>query len=242
MRIGLAQTKAVRGDIQANIENHIHFIQRAIQLNTGLVIFPELSITGYEPDMAQELSTRIEDEIFNPFQEFSDTHDIIIGVGMPLKTTDGVTISMLIFQPHQSRLEYSKQILHPDELPYFKSGSQQPSLSIQKKRIALGICYETLQREHLTKAKENNAEIYIASVSKPDRGTDRAYLHFPVVAKEFKMTILMVNSVGFCDNFHSNGRSSIWDSEGQLIGELDNANEGLLIYDTDIETVISIQS
>ena len=115
-------------------------------------------------------------------------------------------------------------------------------MSIQKKRIALGICYETLQREHFTKAKENNAEIYIASVSKPDRGTDRAYLHFPVVAKEYKMTILMVNSVGFCDNFHSNGRSSIWDSEGQLIDELDNANEGLLIYDTETETVISTQS
>ncbi|MFN0199912.1 MAG: nitrilase-related carbon-nitrogen hydrolase [Bacteroidia bacterium] len=101
------------------------------------------------------------------------------------------------------------------------------------KQIALGICYETLQRAHFVKAKENEAELYIASASKPDRGTDKAYLHFPSIAKEFKTPILMSNSVGYCDNFLSNGLSSVWNKEGKLIGQLDKENQGLLIYDTE---------
>ncbi|MEN0051486.1 MAG: GNAT family N-acetyltransferase, partial [Bacteroidota bacterium] len=41
--------------------------------------------------------------------------------------------------------------------------------------------------------------------------------------------------IGFCDNFLSNGQSAVWSKEGGLVDSLDNENEGLLLYDTELE-------
>ena len=46
----------------------------------------------------------------------------------------------------------------------------------------------------------------------------------------------MSNSIGFCDNFLSVGQSAIWNKNGELINQLDDKNEGLLIFDTKLET------
>ena len=235
MKICIVQTKSEKKKVQANIENHLKMIRKAIKFNIDLIVFPELSITNYEPKLAEEFATDITDHIFNPFQDLSDTHQITIGVGMPTKSKGGINISMLIFQPNKEGISYSKCALHPDELPYFVPGNMEVYLNIKGKKIALGICYETLQRKHFVKAIENKADIYIASVSKSDKGTDKAYLHFSSIAREFKTPILMSNSVGQSENFLSNGLSSVWNRKGELIGKLDKVNQGVIIYDTESE-------
>lgn len=240
MKICIAQIKSERGNVKKNIESHLKFVDRAIDLNSDLIVFPELSVTNYEPELANKLATDIKDTIFSPFQELSNKKLITIGIGMPTKASDGINISMLIFQPNKERIVYSKHILHSDEIPYFVSSNNQPFLKIKEKNIALGICYETLRREHFLKAKENNADLYIASVAKPDRGTDKAYLHFSSVAKEFETPILMCNSISFSHNFVANGLSSVWNKSGELLGQLDKENQGLLIYDTETEKVITV--
>ncbi|NRA94070.1 MAG: carbon-nitrogen hydrolase family protein [Psychroserpens sp.] len=237
MRICIAQTKSKKGDLKENLQNHLRFIEHAIQLHSDVIIFPELSLTNYEPQLANDLAKDPNDPMFDPFQELADLNQITIGVGIPTRGMDGICISMLIFQPETARIVYSKRILHADELPYFVSGKQQPTMEIKNEVIALGICYETLQREHFIEAKENNADFYIASVSKPDKGTNHAYLHFPEIAKEFNTPILMSNAVGPSDDFISNGLSSVWDKNGELLGQLDSENQGLLIYDSDNEII-----
>ena len=236
MKICIAQIKSIRGEVHKNIQHHIEVIHQAIHFGIDLIVFPELSITGYEPELAKQLAVDYKDEMFNPFQQLSDEHTICIGVGMPTKNDDGICISMLIFQANKPQMVYTKRILHADELPYFVSGKDQPFLQIEDKKIALGICYETLQREHFENAVENHAAIYIASVAKPDRGVEKAYIHFPSVAHEFNLPVLMCNCVGFYDNFLSNGSSSIWNNNGELIAQLDDQNQGLLVYNVDIES------
>ena len=56
MRIAVAQTKPVKGDMQHNVDQHKKLIAVAIANKADLVIFPELSITGYEPALAKDLS------------------------------------------------------------------------------------------------------------------------------------------------------------------------------------------
>ncbi len=236
MKICIAQTHSFKGKVNKNIKNHLRIIERAIELNSDLIFFPELSITGYEPNLAKELATDVENNIFNPFQTLSDKKEITIGIGMPTNGIDGINISMLIFQPNKKSIVYSKQILHSDELPYFINGNTQISLNIKEKRIAIGICYETLQREHFVNAKQNYADIYIASVAKPKTGVEKAYLHFPKIANEFNTPILMSNCVGNCNNFISIGKSTVWNKDGKLMEQLDDKNQGVLIYDTELET------
>tara|TARA_R110002167_G_scaffold328783_1_gene535309 strand:+ start:1524 stop:2768 length:1245 start_codon:yes stop_codon:yes gene_type:complete len=237
MKICIAQTKSEKGKVQENIQNHLRIVERVIKSNADLIIFPELSITNYEPDLAKEFATDIENSIFNPFQELSDHNKITIGIGMPTNSTGGVNISMLIFQPNEKRVVYSKQMLHSDELSYFVCGNDQVILDIKGKKIAIGICFETLQLEHFLNTNRKGADIYIASVAKPKGGIKKAYNHFPKIAKEFNTPILMSNCVGYCDNFMSVGQSAIWNENGELIEHLDNENQGILIYDTETEFV-----
>jgi predicted amidohydrolase/GNAT superfamily N-acetyltransferase len=236
MKICIAQTESIKGDIQRNIKSHLDIIRRAIHLEADLIIFPELSITGYEPLLASRLATHPANRIFDPFQAISNQYKITIGVGMPVRTIDGITISMFIFQPNTEVVVYSKQILHADELPYFVCGTCQTILHIKGKKIAIGICYETLQRSHFVESRQNGAELYIASVAKPKEGIIRAYDHFAKISKEFGTPILMSNCIGYCDNFMSQGQSAAWNSHGELVAHLDSTNEGILIYETALET------
>lgn len=231
MKIALAQIKLFKGNITKNIALHQAAIASAVAQKADAIFFPELSLTGYEPTLTNELKIELTDERLLAFQEISDTKNIIIGIGAPLNFEKGVQIAMLIFQPNRSVLAYAKQFLHEDELPYFISGDKQVFIENGDWKIAPAICYESLQTAHLDHVLAKKATIYLASVAKPQRGIDKANPYFSKMAKEKRITILMVNSVGFCDNFESAGQSAIWNVNGELQGQLSETEVGILIYD-----------
>jgi predicted amidohydrolase len=238
MKICVAQIRPIKGEIDKNIEIHKKFIDLAISKDADMIFFPELSLTGYEPKLAKNLATTQDDNRFDDFQNISDSHNITIGVGMPTKSNSDILISMVIFQPHESRHTYSKQILHSDEVPYFVNGQQQIILTTKKKKIAPAICYESLQPEHAERVFKKGVEIYTASVAKSVNGVAKAFKHYPEIAKKYSMTVLMSNCLGQCDDFESVGKSAIWNKNGLLVGQLNETAEGILIYDTDAEKVI----
>jgi predicted amidohydrolase len=238
MKISVAQTKPIKGDIPANIETHKKLIALAILHNADTIFFPELSITGYEPELAKELAKNQDDREFDDFQEISNKHKITIGIGMPTKKNSRIKISMIIFQPDTPRQIYSKQQLHSDEFSYFVNGEKQIILTVDNKKIAPAICYESLQTGHSENANKLGAEIYVASVAKSQNGIHKAMLHYPAVATKFSMPVLMSNCVGYCDNFQSVGKSSVWTKQGVLAGQLNEKCEGILIFDTETEEII----
>jgi predicted amidohydrolase len=238
MKISVAQIRPIKGDIPANIEKHIKLITLAISYKVDTIFFPELSIAGYEPGLAKTLATNQDDKRFDNFQEISNKNKITIGLGMPTTTNSGIQISMLIFQPGISRQTYSKQQLHADEFPYFINGEEQMLLTVDNKKIAPAICYESLQTSHSDNANKLGAEIYVASVAKSQTGIDKAMKYYPEIAKKFSMPVLMSNCLGYCDNFESAGQSAVWTKEGNLIGQLDDKLEGILIFDTETEEII----
>ncbi len=111
-------------------------------------------------------------------------------------------------------------------------------MTVDNKKIAPAICYESLQSHHSDTVNKLGAEIYVASVAKSQKGIDKAMIHYPWVAKKFSMPVLMSNCVGFCDNFESVGKSSVWTKQGHLVGQLDDKLEGILIFDAESEEVI----
>ena len=237
MKICIAQTKPIKGDITANIEAHIRFIEGALTFNSEAIFFPELSLTGYEPELAKDLAIHLNDDCLDIFQLISNKSRIIIGLGIPLISESQIRISMVIFEPNQERQIYSKQQLHSDELPYFESGVEQVIIKAKNTHIAPAICFESLQLEHAEKAYKLGANVYLASVAKPANGVEKAFKHYPLVAKQYVMPVLMANCVGFCDNFLSVGQSSVWTKDGILVGKLDDKTEGILVYDTENEII-----
>lgn len=140
MKLAVAQTRPIKGDISANILAHRNFVDLAASQKADAIFFPELSITGYEPQLAKALATHQDDKAFDDFQEMSNKYKIVIGIGMPIKANSGIKISILIFQSKQPRITYSKQQLHDDELPYFVHGEQQIILTVGNKNMAPSIC------------------------------------------------------------------------------------------------------
>lgn len=238
MKICLAQIKPIKGDIQSNIHHHKIWINLAVSKGADLIFFPELSLTGYEPKLARVLATNQEDKRLDEFQTISDTKSITISVGLPTKDKFGVRISMILFQPNKERITYSKQYLHQDELPYFVQGQQQVILIMDSIKIAPAICFESLLPDHAEKVFNSGAGIYMTSVAKSAKGVAKAYGHYSRIAKRYSMTVLMANCLGHCDDFESVGKSSIWNKNGLLLGQLDDAKEGILGVDTDTWDVI----
>ena len=68
MKIGVAQIRPVKGEIQSNIFNHGKIIDVAVLNEADAIFFPELSLTGYEPKLAKELATGQDDIRFKEFQ------------------------------------------------------------------------------------------------------------------------------------------------------------------------------
>jgi predicted amidohydrolase len=238
MKICVAQTKPVTGDIAANIENHKTFIELAASNGADLIIFPELSLTGYEPSLAKQLATDITDSRFDLFQQLSDTKQITIGVGVPTKSPNGIHITMVLFQPNKPRQANSKKYLHADEDPFFISGQNIPGLMINNTPIALAICYEIAIPEHAESAAKSGAQAYIASVAKTVKGVEKAWAGLSEIAGKHGMTVLLSNNVGMCEDGLCGGRSAAWNNKGALLGQLNDTDEGILILDTITQTVV----
>ena len=232
MRIGVAQTKPVKGDIPANIEAHLRCIVLASTVQAEALFFPELSLTGYELALANALATDQDDARLDALQRTSDELGIIIGAGLPTRAGADVRISMVILEPHRPRRTYSKQHLHVDEYPYIQPGVGQVMIDTATTRIAPAICFESQLPAHAAKAFNLGADVYLASVSKSERGVAKAHDHYATISKQYGRPVLMCNSAGPSDTFVSGGRSAAWTRDGILAGQLAADEEGILVYDT----------
>jgi len=250
VRICAAQVRSLTGDIEGNVARHVEFVTAAVELGADVVLFPELSLTGYEPKLAQLLASHepLADERFDVFQRLSDQRGVVIVVGMPTwrqssndekmeeekeRGDSRVLISMIVFQPRLPRSIYSKQHLHSDEFPYFVEGSRDSSMVLtvldedrqeeHRVRLVPAICYESMLPEHSEHAATKlRADVYLASVAKSRAGVEKGTKHFSETSKRLSMTILMVNCVGRCDGdqFDCVGGSAVWDTSGQLVAQL----------------------
>ena len=231
MKIAMIQLQSAKGDIDANIQKHAAFIHDAAAHGAQLALFPELSLTNYEPALAATLAIDPDDKRLDIFQSLSDQYELIIGVGAPTRQAAGICISMLIFQPDRARLCYSKRYLHEDETPYFAPGTNFPTLSVNGLAVGLAICYELSIPEHAAAAAQAGADIYLASVAKHDRGIDAANERLAAIASHYGMPVLVVNNLGPADNFVGAGRSAAWETTGQMLTSLDGQREGILFFD-----------
>lgn len=238
MIIALAQTHPFKGDISQNINRHKQLTNNALSLGADTIIFPELSLTGYEPELAESLAMTAEDSRLNCFQDLSDEYKITIGVGVPMKTEKGISISMVIFHPQKARQVYFKKYIHSSEIPFFV-GVENDNTFIRDTTIAMAICYEISVPQHAEDAFKSGANIYIASVV--EDYVDNAIIKLSAIASKYKMTVLMANAVGQTGTYLCDGKTSVWNSEGNLLGQLDSVHEGLLIFNTITQEVKSVE-
>lgn len=236
MIICAAQLQPIAANIQANKAKHFRLIDLALAQGADLVVFPELSLCGYEPRLARSLARHADDPCLDGFQRTSDANDLTIGLGMPLRFGSDIQISMVWFSPHIPLRVYAKQQLHADEQPYFVPGDQSLLLETADHKLAPAICYESLQPDHADSAAAMGANVYLASVAKPAGALIKALAHCPSVALCHGMYVVMANCVGPSDGFVGVGQSAAWGTSGELLAQMSADEEGVVVLDTDLGT------
>lgn len=239
MRVATIQFKAIKGNIEKNLKNHLKWIKEISRYQADVAFFPELSLTGYEPDLAESLATNQDDTRLDVIQNLCDENNIAIGVGLPTKDERDVLVSMIIFQPHKERITYSKQYLYPPEESIFKAGKNPLVLKFEAEVVSPAICYETTNKAHCEFAKRNNATIYMASVLSSINGIDDEQKRLSGIARNNRLITLMANYVGESGGYECAGRSAIWNEDGELVGQLGDKEEGFIIYDTKSKEIIT---
>ena len=231
MIIALAQITPTIRKIEKSIEEHIYWIKLAKKQNAKLVVFPELSLTNYDPAFCIKNSINLTDKLFDRFQKLSDRLDISFAIGAPLKSKVGVNISMILFSKESKPFVYNKQFLHKDELQFFVEGDNKQPFPIPS--LSAAICYESTIEEHYNKAAQKGSDMYMVSVAKSVVGVKRNRKHLQNIARLHSMNILHVNYAGDCGEFIAGGETSVISKKGKVLAKLPSKEEGLLIYNWD---------
>src|SRR6188472_4663083 len=97
--IGVAQTCPIRGDVEANVAEHLRCVRLAAKHGVSLLVFPELSLTGYELALAAERAFTVDDPRLEPLREAARSQALTLVVGAPLRVDDRLHIGALVLSP-----------------------------------------------------------------------------------------------------------------------------------------------
>lgn len=225
-----AQTVVVKGDIAANVARHVVLAAIAARHGARMILFPELSLTGYEPALARELALTPDDVRLEPLRDAARCEGIVIVAGAPLRHGDGLPlIAALTFRPDGGIQVYTKQHLHGGEEAAFACGQGGTALTVDGAHVALAVCAEIGQASHAAAAAQAGAQLYAASVLVSEGGyaADAALLQGH--AATHALPVLMANHGGPSGGWRCAGRSALWDEAGTLVAAAPGDGECLLL-------------
>lgn len=241
MILAAAQTNPSDNNTEENIQQHLEMIDEAFTHGVQLIVFPEMSLTGYEREKALELAFVPDDIRVEVFREKAKNYEMIIIVGAPVMIQSELYIGSFIFQPDGSVCIYTKQFLHDGEEQFFSPGiTAKTAIKIGDEKIAIAICADITNPLHPANAYKNQANLYIASLFYTPDGIEEAYQQLSRYAGVYKMNVLMSNYCGDSYGLRAAGQSAFWNSDGILKGKLTIDNEeGLLIINSNQEAIFS---
>ncbi|WP_187265268.1 carbon-nitrogen hydrolase family protein [Vibrio parahaemolyticus] len=229
--ISLAQIPLVRGDLCGNIENHIKMIAESSSYKADVVVFPELSLTGYELDLVAELAFLPEPLSFRELSQASVENEIIVIAGCPLKANNSSkpTIGAVVCFPDGSVQFYSKQYLHEGEDKYCSFGTTDYFFTVNGHQIALAICADFITPEHSQRAKKLGADAYVVSALISGNGFTADSKILSEIALEQRVPVLLSNHISETGGWKTCGKSSVWDSFGKLVISSSEKESGLVL-------------
>lgn len=230
MILAAAQTLPHKGDFLANLETHLRLSLAAAHAGAAVVVFPELSLTGYEPELAAALALTPDDPALIPLSAMAMQQQIILIAGAPVRLPGGIHIGAFVFLPDGETLLYTKHHLHSGEETFFSATTLlNPTFEVKGQRAALAICADITHPNHAAQARQGGAELYLAGVFITPSGYETDCQLLQTYAQTHQMTVVMANFGGPSGNFESAGGSMIWNPQGEVIARWEGLGEGVLV-------------
>ena len=240
--LAAAQTIAVPGDVAANVAHHVRLVHAAAEARARVLVFPELSLTGYELDLAPALAFSCGDSRLTPFLDLAAAYQMTIVVGAPVRLDALLHIGAFIVAPGGSIDLYTKHylgafppgvspdgVVPPAEATVFQPGALNPLVRIDGGTAAVAVCADVGRPAHADSAAARGANTYLASmfVIPSDFAGDAARLQSH--AASHSMAVVLSNYGGRTGGLPSAGRTAIWSQHGELLVQLPPSGAGVAV-------------
>jgi len=247
--VALAQMYPKLADLKHNLDKHLDYVQQALDQNADLIVFPELSLTGYQvQDLAPEVAIHSEanDPIFAKLLNASQKIDIVVGfvhedqrkrfyiASAYLSAGEALHIHHKLYLPTYAMF---------DESRYFARGSRVGAFDTRFGRMGMLICEDFWHVSPAWLLWLDGADIFILNSSSPSRGLNESErlsgtrwveLVNQAYGSMFTSYILHCNRVGYEDGKNFWGGSSVVDPDGELMTHGLYFDEALITQEIDL--------
>jgi len=246
IKIAIAQISSKLANIDANLEKHLSYIEKAKDENADIIIFPELSLTGYSvKDAVYDVAMTCDDDRLKPLYKASE--NISICVGMVELTDNFEAKNTNLFLENGKIAARHRKVYLPtygvyEEKRYFTPGNRFRAFDSQYGRFGMLIC-EDLWHPSSTSilALDGALAIFVNSAGilrgvhgkdKPENiqiweNLNRTSAHL------FTSYLIFCNRVGSEDGLMFWGGSEIVDPHGKLVVKAPYFDEELIIAEID---------
>lgn len=219
MKIALAQINPVVGDIEGNTKKIISIIKKT---KADIVVFPELSITGYSPQDLLLKHSFIEENMYALEKIVKSTKNKTIIVGFVEKVYNKLYNSAAIIK-NQQIIKIHRKICLPnytifDEKRWFSEGVNATTFEFYNKTIGVSICEDIWLPETAKKQKDKGADLIINISASPYRKGKIEDIENVLKQRweENKVPIIYVNQVGAQDGIIYYGHS-MYLKDGKIV-------------------------
>ena len=249
-KVALAQFSCNIGNKKYNINQMTKYAKRAEQQKANIIIFPEMSLTGYTTrDLTYELAEEIPGPSTRELEKIAQKANLHIVFGMPERSEKGNAIlynSAIIVGPQGFLGKYRKMYLPThsvfEEKRFFRPGHQIPVFKTDIGKLGLAICYDIFFPEITRMLRLQGAEFIICISASPARR--RKFFEVLTTARAIENTVFLayVNLVGVENGLQFWGGSRIIAPNGSIIAQAKYDEEDLVTGSIDYADLERIET
>jgi predicted amidohydrolase len=237
VNVALAQISCKVGDKKHNINVMKKNIKRAKEKGANLVIFPELSLTGYlSRDLAYELAELIPGSSIYSLEEIAKKENIHIVFGMPEQSEKAHAVlynTAVLLGPDGLIGKYRKTHLPThsvfEEKRYFRLGYEAPVFETEIGKIGLTICYDMFFPEISRLLRLKGSQLIVCISASP--AVRSRFFEVFTAARALENTVFLayVNLVGVENGLQFWGGSRTIAPDGSILAKAKYDEEDLVI-------------
>ena len=224
IKFKLAQINLFVGNFKQNYNKTKSIIEEAVSDNTDILIFPELTITGYPPEDLLYKKRFINENLKYLKKISLLCKNIICIIGFVNKERDNIYNSAAVICNKKICAVYNKKNLPNysvfDEKRYFKQGEKDLMVDINNFKFSISICEDLWADNDFIKNSIKKQSDFIININASpyyiDKYNDRIKL-LKNISKSTENYIFYLNLIGGQDEIVFDGNSLVFDNTGKLI-------------------------
>jgi predicted amidohydrolase len=248
MKTAVAQISCALGDLDANLRTIRSFTKRAKDAGAELIVFPEMSDTGYSMLTIQKHATSWNEGVVPELRKLAATLSVTIICGVSERDGDCIYNSQVVINDAGEIVgRYRKTHLFSpapiEEHLCFAPGDCLTTTAVGALTLGLTICYDLRFPEVYRRlAVEQKSNVFIISSACPFPRVEHLRVLATARAIENQSYVILANRVGTDNGVTFCGTSAIIDPSGVVIAAASADREELLLADISDELVASTRS